>query len=62
MNNRTEKKLKDTSGMERAIKNLLQQAWGRGYKYGLQNGGLRHESVRYGFHGIFCISVHQVRH
>lgn len=44
MNNRTEKKLKDTSGMERAIKDLLKQAWERGYKYGLQKGyesGLR---------------------
>lgn len=44
MNNRTEEKLKDVSGMEKAIKDLLQQAWGRGYKYGLQKGyesGLR---------------------
>lgn len=44
MNNRTEEKLKDTSGMEKAIKDLLRQAWDRGYKYGLQKGyesGLR---------------------
>ena len=44
MNNRTEEKLKDTSGMEKAIKDLLKQAWDRGYKYGLQKGyesGLR---------------------
>lgn len=34
MNNRTEAKLKDLSGMEKAIKLLLQQAWDRGYKYG----------------------------
>jgi len=36
MNNRTENKLKDTLGMERAIKALIQQAWERGYKYGLE--------------------------
>ena len=34
MDNRTEEKLKDISGMEKAIKDLLQQAWNRGYKYG----------------------------
>jgi hypothetical protein len=38
MNNRTEEKLKDTSGMERAIKALLQQAWERGYKCGYARG------------------------
>ena len=38
MNNRTEEKLKDTSGMERAIKALLQQAWERGYKCGYNYG------------------------
>ena len=38
MNNRTEEKLKDTSGMERAINALLQQAWERGYKYGHDYG------------------------
>lgn len=38
MNNRTEEKLKDTSGMERAIKALLHQAWERGYKYGYARG------------------------
>ena len=38
MNNRTEEKLKDTSGMERAIKALLQQAWERGYKYAYDYG------------------------
>lgn len=38
MNNRTEEKLKDTSGMERAIKALLQQAWERGYKCGYDYG------------------------
>ena len=38
MNNRTEEKLKDTSGMEKAIKVLLQQAWERGYKYGYARG------------------------
>ena len=38
MNNRTEEKLKDTSGMEKAIKALLQQAWERGYKYGYARG------------------------
>ena len=34
MDNRTEEKLKDISGMEKAIKDLLKQAWNRGYKYG----------------------------
>ena len=34
LNDRTEEKLKDISGMEKAIKDLLQQAWNRGYKYG----------------------------
>lgn len=38
MNNRTEEKLKDTSGMEKAIKTLIQQAWERGYKYGYARG------------------------
>ena len=34
MNERTEKKLSDLSGMNRAIGELLQQAWERGRKYG----------------------------
>ena len=38
MNNRTEEKLKDTSGMERAIKALLQLAWERGYMCGYNYG------------------------
>lgn len=38
MNKRTEEKLKDISGMEKAIKALLQQAWDRGYKYGFACG------------------------
>lgn len=38
MDNRTEEKLKDISGMEKAIKDLLQQAWNRGYKYGFAQG------------------------
>ena len=38
MNDRTEEKLKDISGMEKAIKDLLQQAWNRGYKYGYARG------------------------
>lgn len=33
MNNRTEEKLKDLSGMKKAVSELLQQAWERGYKY-----------------------------
>ena len=33
MNNRTEEKLKDLSGMQKAVSELLQQAWERGYKY-----------------------------
>ena len=48
MNNRTEEKLKNISGMERAVKDLLQQAWERGYKYGLLKGyesGLRDKEV-----------------
>lgn len=38
MNNRTEEKLKDVSGMIKAVNELLHQAWERGYKYGLQKG------------------------
>lgn len=38
MNNQTEEKLKDISGMEKAIKELLKQAWERGYKYGYACG------------------------
>ena len=34
MNNRTEEKLKDISGMSKAVNELLHQAWERGYKYG----------------------------
>lgn len=34
MNNRTEKKLKDLSGMQKAVSELLYQAWERGYKCG----------------------------
>lgn len=34
MNERTEKKLKDLSGMNKAINELLHQAWERGRKYG----------------------------
>lgn len=44
MNNRTEEKLKDISGMSKAVNELLHQAWERGYKYGLRKGyesGLR---------------------
>jgi len=33
MNNRTEAKLKDLSGMQKAVSELLYQAWKRGYKY-----------------------------
>lgn len=33
MNNRTEEKLKDLSGMKKAVSELLYQAWERGYKY-----------------------------
>lgn len=33
MNNRTEEKLKDLSGMQKAVSELLYQAWERGYKY-----------------------------
>lgn len=44
MNKRTEEKLKDLSGMSKAVNELLMQAWEKGYKYGLQKGyesGLR---------------------
>lgn len=34
MNNRTEEKLKDLSGMQKAVSELLYQAWERGYKCG----------------------------
>ncbi len=33
MNNRTEAKLTDLSGMQKAIKEILKQAWERGRKY-----------------------------
>lgn len=33
MNNRTEKKLKDLTGMQKAVSELLYQAWERGYKF-----------------------------
>ena len=33
MNNRTEAKLTDLSGMQKAINEMLQQAWERGRKY-----------------------------
>mgnify|MGYP003304473528 CR=1 FL=1 len=36
MNNRTDNKLKDISGMSKAVNELVNQAWERGYKYGLQ--------------------------
>lgn len=38
MNNRTEEKLKDISGMSKAVNELLHQAWERGYKYGFAQG------------------------
>lgn len=34
MNNRTEAKLTDLSGMQKAIEEILKQAWERGRKYG----------------------------
>ena len=34
MNNRTEAKLTDLSGMRKAIEEILKQAWERGRKYG----------------------------
>lgn len=34
MNKRIEKKLTDLSGMNRAVNEILQQAWERGRKYG----------------------------
>ena len=46
MNNRTDEKLKDTSGMEKAIKALLAQAWERGYKYGYARGGECNKEVK----------------
>ena len=38
MDRRTEEKLKDISGMSKAVNELLHQAWERGYKDGLQKG------------------------
>lgn len=38
MNKRTEDKLKDLSGMNKAISELLGQAWEKGYKYGYAEG------------------------
>lgn len=38
MNKRKEDKLKDLSGMNKAISELLGQAWERGYKYGYACG------------------------
>lgn len=40
-----EKKLKDTSGMAKAIEDVLQQAWERGYKYGLLEAEKKHQVV-----------------
>lgn len=34
MNNKTEAKLTDLSGMQKAIEEILKQAWERGRKYG----------------------------
>ena len=51
MNNRTEDKLKDISGMSKAVNELLQQAWVRGYKYGLLKGyesGVRDKEAEQG--------------
>ena len=36
MNNRTEQKLTDLSGMEKAVKDILKQAWIRGLRYGIE--------------------------
>ena len=36
MNNRTEQKLTDLSGMEKAVKDILKQAWIRGIRYGIE--------------------------
>ena len=38
MDRRTEDKLKDISGMSKAVNELLHQAWERGYKYGFAQG------------------------
>ena len=38
MDRRTEEKLKDISGMSKAVNELLRQAWERGYKYGYARG------------------------
>jgi hypothetical protein len=38
MDRRTEEKLRDLSGMKKAVDELLAQAWERGYKYGLKLG------------------------
>ena len=46
MNNRTEEKLKDTSGMEKAIRDIVKQAWERGYKYGYACGVENNKEVK----------------
>lgn len=43
MNNRTEEKLKDLSGMRTAASELLNQAWERGYKLGYKCCEAEHE-------------------
>ena len=36
MNNNMERKLTDLSGMEKAVKDILKQAWIRGLRYGIE--------------------------
>lgn len=46
MNNRTEAKLTDLSGMQKAIEETLKQAWKRGRKYGRNEERLQGEWIK----------------
>lgn len=45
MNNRTETKLTDLSGMQKGIEGILKQAWERGRKYGQNEGKTQGEWI-----------------
>ena len=54
MNNRTEAKLTDLSGMQKGIEGILQQAWERGRKYGQNEDRPQGEWVEYEDGSVSC--------
>ena len=46
MNNNTERKLTDLSGMQKAVSDILEQAWSRGRKYGIAESVGNTDEVR----------------